>query len=65
MTFDYTTVADRVGISRERLQRFEALLRAEFPHDEMMADLHILRAVLAVERGDATLKQILRQGPAA
>ena len=33
----------------------------EFPDDEMMADLHILRAVLAVERGDVTLEQMLRQ----
>jgi hypothetical protein len=61
MTFDYTTAADRAGISRENLERLKAFLRAEFPDDEMMADLHILRAVLAVERGDVTLEQILRQ----
>ena len=61
MTFDYTTAADRTGISREKLECLKALVRAEFPGDEMMADLHILRAVLAVERGDVTLEQILRQ----
>jgi len=61
MTFDYTTAADRAGISREKLERLKALVRAEFPNDEMMADLHILRAALAVERGDVTLEQVLRQ----
>jgi hypothetical protein len=48
MTFDYTTAADRAGISRDKLERLKAHVRAEFPDDEMMADLHILRAVLSV-----------------
>ena len=65
MTFNYTTAADRAGINREMLERLEALLRAEFPDDEMMADLHILPAVLAVERGDVTLEQMLCQGMAS
>jgi hypothetical protein len=59
MMFDYATVADRAGIRRETLERLGALIRAEFPDDEMMTDLHILRAVLAVQRGDVTLEQIL------
>jgi hypothetical protein len=37
------------------------LSRAEFPSDEMMAELHILRAILSIERGDTTLEEILRQ----
>ena len=36
-------------------------MRAEFPDDEMMAELHILRAVLAVERGEVSLDDILRK----
>jgi hypothetical protein len=31
----------------------------------MMAELHILRAILSVERGDASLEEILRQRAAA
>jgi len=38
-----------------------ALARAEFPHDETKAEPHILRAILAVERGNASLEEILRQ----
>jgi hypothetical protein len=61
MLFDYVTAAERVGISAEDLERLTVLMRAEFPSDEMMAELHILRAILSVERGDATLDEILRQ----
>ncbi len=61
MLFDYVAAAKRAGIPQEKLERLCALVRAEFPSDEMMAELHILRAVLSVERGDATLDEILAQ----
>jgi len=65
MLFDYVAAAERVGISAKDLARLIAMMRAEFPSDEMMAELHILRAVLSVERGDVTLEEILRQKAAA
>lgn len=65
MMFDYIAAAERVGISAEDLSRLAAMMRAEFPSDEMMAELHILRAILSVERGDATLEEILGQRAAA
>ena len=61
MLFDYKTAADRAGIVRDKLERLAVIMRAEFPDDESMAELHILRAVLAVERGEASLEGILRQ----
>ncbi len=61
MIFDYTAAAHRAGIAGDKLERLAAIMRAEFPGDEMMAELHILRAVLAVERGEASLEDILRQ----
>ncbi|MGH7320360.1 MAG: hypothetical protein ACRELA_12150 [Candidatus Rokuibacteriota bacterium] len=61
MMFDYVTVARRAGLAKGQLERLRALVRAEFPSDEMMAELHVLRALLAVERGDTTLEGILRQ----
>jgi hypothetical protein len=57
--FDYLTPAKRAGVPQDKLERLCALVRAEFPSDEMMAELHILRAILAVERGDTTLDEIL------
>ena len=61
MMFDYMAAAQRVGIPADKLERLVALARAEFLDDETMAELHILRAILAVERGDASLEEILRQ----
>jgi len=61
MLFDYKTAADRAGIARDKLERLAAIIRAEYPDDETMAELHILRAVLAVERGGASIEEILRQ----
>ena len=61
MIFDYLTAARRTGIPEDKLERLCAIVRAEFPSDEMMAELHILRAILAVERGDATLEEVLRR----
>lgn len=65
MLFDYVTAAKRAGVSAEDLERLTLMIRAEFPADEMMAELHILRAILSVERGDVTLDEILRQRAAA
>jgi hypothetical protein len=61
MMFDYTAAALRVGIPGDKLERLVILASAEFPDDETLAELHILRAILAVERGDASLEEILRQ----
>jgi len=61
MLFDYVAAAKRAGIPQDKLESLCALIRAEFPSDEMMAELHILRAILSVERGDATLDEILSQ----
>lgn len=65
MLFDYVTAAKRAGVSAEDLERLTLMIRAEFPGDEMMAELHILRAILSVERGDVTLDEILHQRAAA
>ena len=35
-------------------------MREEFPQDDMMFELYMLRAIHAVERGDATIDEILR-----
>jgi len=65
VVFDYVTAAERAGIAPEDLDRLIALTRLEFPGDEMMVELHVLRAVQAVERGDVTLPEVLRPRVAA
>lgn len=59
MIFDYKTATARAGIPGSKLDRLVALICAEFPDDEMMAELHVLRAILAVERGAVSLDEIL------
>ena len=57
--FDYESVAREAGIHDENLQRIAGLAMREFPQDEMMAELHILRTCLAVRDGRCTLEQAL------
>jgi len=59
MLFDYQRAAKRAGIAEEKLGRLRRQIREDFPHDEMMFELHMLRAILAVERGDASIDEIL------
>jgi len=59
--FDYTTVAKEAGITDRDLSLIEELMRSEFPHDEMMRDLHILRACMAVRDGRITVDQVLNR----
>ena len=61
MFFDYVSAAKRIGIPQEKVDQLCCLFRAEFPSDEMMAELHILRAIMSIERGDTTLDEILTQ----
>lgn len=65
MVFDYRSAATRVGIRPEDVERLANMARAEFPSDEKMVELHVLRTILAVERGDVTLEEVLRPRVAA
>jgi hypothetical protein len=57
--FDYRAAALRNGISDADLERICRLVRTEFPHDEMLFELHVLRAILAIEHGYTTLPEVL------
>lgn len=59
MVFDYRAAARKAGIPDDKADRLAALISAEFPADEMMVELHVLRAIQSVERGDTTLEEIL------
>ena len=65
MVFDYRSAAERVGIRPEDVERLATIMRAEFPSDEMMVELHVLRTILSVGRGDVTLDEVLRPRVAA
>ena len=53
--FDYHSAARRTGIKNVHLDQICHQVRSEFPDDEMMFELHVLRAVLAIESGRVSL----------
>ena len=61
MMFDYLNAARRVGVTDAQLDQLCNQVRAEFPDDEMMFELHVLRAILAVESGRVSLGQVLKE----
>jgi hypothetical protein len=54
--FDYESCAREAGISDSDLSAIKELLRDEFPTDEMMWELHVLRACLAIMDGHITVQ---------
>ena len=63
--FDFETVAKKAAISREKLDKLCRLIREEFPRDEMMFELHVLRACLAVLEGRVNIDQAIQVQAAA
>lgn len=57
--FDFESVARAAHIPPEQLQQLCALIREEFPHDDMMYELHVLRACTAIRDGRVPLEQAL------
>lgn len=53
--FDYEPVAHEAGITDADLRRLEAQVRADFPADDMLFELHLLRACVAIRDGMATM----------
>ena len=49
--FDYDSVARQAGIQPGKLASLLEVLRAEFPRDDMLFELHVLRACMAVRDG--------------
>ena len=58
--FDYVSVAREAKIPEEKLRKLVKLTRQEFPHDPTMAELHALRACLAVRDGHIKIDDALK-----
>jgi hypothetical protein len=57
--FDYESVAQEANIPREAVETLCARARADFPRDEMMYELRVLRMCLAVLHGWSRLDDLL------
>ena len=61
--FNYEKVAKEAGVTTTQLREIKRIMRAEFPHDQMMYELHVLRVVRAIRAGRITVEQALRSEP--
>lgn len=43
-------IAQRMGVSAAELQRLKRSIRKEFPEDDLMYELHLLRALKSIRR---------------
>jgi len=57
--FDYEEVAREARIPDEKLEELRHFIKGEFPRDDMMYELHLLRACMAIRNGVVTLQQAL------
>lgn len=58
--FDYHKSAREAGIDGAQLRLIEQMFRADYPDDDMLYELHVLRACNSVRDGLTTLDAILR-----
>ena len=57
--FEFETVAQEAGISIGDLEAIKQAVREEFPNDDMMWELHVLRACSAIRDGVATMADVI------
>ena len=53
------------ALSRAFGEKLLAFLKQEFPKDQMMYELHLLRACMAIRKGVSSLEEALKPDPAA
>ncbi|MCX6376368.1 MAG: hypothetical protein NTU88_10120 [Armatimonadetes bacterium] len=54
--FDYERVAREAGLTEDQLAVVKEAVRQEFPNDDMLWELHVMRACKAIRDGHATLE---------
>jgi len=58
LMFDYRSLGEELDIPSEIVCKFEEEARNEFPFDNMLREIHILRAVKAYAKTTAWMIQI-------
>ena len=62
--FDCKKEATEAGLSKEDLELLCHLIRQEFPADQMMYELHVLRACMAIKDGYWTVDELRKEASA-
>ena len=63
--FDCESVAREAGITGPQLEALRGLIKQEFPKDQMMYELHLLRACMTIRKGVSSFEEALKPDPAA
>ena len=58
--FDYEKVAGEANIPPDKLTELCKRVREEFPQDDMMYELHLLRTCMAIKEGVVTIDDAVR-----
>jgi phosphopantetheinyl transferase len=58
--FDYEKAAREAKIPAEKLAELRRIVREEFPRDEMMYELHLLRVCMAIQQGLLTIEEAVK-----
>lgn len=58
--FDYESIAREAGIEENKLRQLASFFSAEEPNDPMLAELHTLRACMAIKNGRLSLNDALK-----
>jgi len=56
--FDFEKIAQEAGISADKLDELCQVMQEEFPDDDMMYELHVLRACMAIRDGYIELEDV-------
>jgi hypothetical protein len=57
--FDYESVAREARLTPEQLRRVAETVRRDYPFDEMLFELHVMRACRAIRDGAVTLAEVI------
>ena len=63
--FDYKTVSRETRIPAHKLKLLAKAVREEFPTDDMMHELHLMRVCSAIQAGYVGLEEALHPKKAA
>lgn len=58
--FDYEKAAREAGIPADKMAELRRVVREEFPRDEMMYELHLLRVCMAIKQGLVTVEEAIK-----
>ena len=58
--FDYEEVAREANIPPDKLNVLKKLIREEFPKDQMMYELHLLRVCMSIKKGRITIDEAIQ-----